>query len=175
MVVMTRDEVWFAQTVETYLQPLYSFIYRRSIGLDQALSSPDDILADTWAIAWQKRDQAPEEEALLPAWLYQIARHLLANHIRRTQTLRKHSAALDPDLVSRFNAESLVIRDEEIRRIFALLSNGEKEVLALTLWEGLEPRQIAHITSSTPNAVSLKLHKARKKISEFYKKEQRTL
>ena len=91
---MARDEVWFAQTVETYLHPLYSFIYRRSTGLDPGLSSPDDILADTWAIAWQKREQAPEDDELVPAWLYQIARHLIANHIRRTQTLRKHTAAL---------------------------------------------------------------------------------
>jgi RNA polymerase sigma-70 factor (ECF subfamily) len=172
---MARDEVWFAQTVETYLHPLYSFIYRRSTGLDPGLSSPDDILADTWAIAWQKREQAPEDEELVPAWLYQIARHLLANHIRRTQTLRKHTAALDPDLVSRVNAESLVIADDELRRIFSLLTDGEKEVLALKLWEGLEPRQIAHVTLSTPNAVSLKLHKARKKISEFYEKENQDL
>lgn len=169
---MTHDEVWFAQTVETYLHSLYSFIYRRSQGLDPALSSAEDILADTWAIAWQKRDQAPEEEGLVAAWLYQIARHLLANHIRRTQTLRKHSATLDPDLVSRFNAEGLVIADDELKRIFNLLTDGEKEVLALTLWEGLEPRHIAHVTLSTPNAVSLKLHKARKKISEFYEKEK---
>lgn len=171
---MTRDEAWFAQTVETYLHPIYSFIYRRSQGLDPAISSAEDIAADTWAIAWQKREQAPKDEGLVAAWLYQIARHLLANHIRRTQTLRKHSAALDPDLVSRFNAEGLVIADDELRRVFNLLTDGEKEVLALTLWEGLEPRHIAHITSSTPNAVSLKLHKARKKISEYYEKENRT-
>lgn len=172
---MARDEVWFAQTVDTYLHPLYAFIYRRSMGLDSALSSPDDIVADTWAIAWQKRDQAPDDEELTAAWLFQIARHLLANHIRRTQTLRKHTATLDPELVSRFNAESLVIADDELKRIFDLLTAGEKEVLALTLWEGLEPRQIAHITASTPNAVSLKLHKARKKISEFYEKEKQDL
>ncbi|MFZ9309780.1 MAG: RNA polymerase sigma factor [Candidatus Nanopelagicales bacterium] len=171
---MTHDEAWFAQTVETYLHSIYSFIYRRSQGLDPAISSAEDIVADTWAIAWQKREQAPEDEGLVAAWLYQIARHLLANHIRRTQTLRKHSAALDPDLVSRFNAEGLVIADDELKRVFNLLSDGEKEVLALTLWEGLEPRHIAHITSSTPNAVSLKLHKARKKISEYYEKEKQT-
>lgn len=169
---MTRDEVWFSQTVETYLHALYSFIHRRSQGLDPALSSAEDILADTWAIAWQKREQAPEDEGLVAAWLYQIARHLLANHIRRTQTLRKHSATLDPDLVSRFNAEGLVIADDELKRIFNLLTDGEKEVMALTLWEGLEPRHIAHVTSSTANAVSLKLHKARKKISEYYEKEK---
>jgi RNA polymerase sigma-70 factor (ECF subfamily) len=69
----------------------------------------------------------------------------------------------------------MVIVDDELRRIFNLLTDGEKEVLALKLWEGLEPRQIAHVTLSTPNAVSLKLHKARKKISEFYEKEKQDL
>lgn len=168
---MLRDEAWFSRMVEHHLHSLYAFIYRRSIGLDSSLSSAEDILADTWAIAWQKRAQAPDEQSLESAWLYQIARHLLANHIRRTQTLRKHSATLDPEIVSTFNAESLLILDEEIKRVFSLLTAGEKEVLALTIWEELEPREIALVLNSTPNAVSLKLHKARKKISDHYEKE----
>ena len=41
-----------------------------------------------------------------------------------------------------------------------------KEVMSLTLWEGLRPSEIAAVIGATDNAVSLRLHKARQKISE---------
>ena len=59
-----------------------------------------------------------------------------------------------------------MLSDETLKEVFACLTPGEKEVMSLTLWEGLRPSEIAAVIGATDNAVSLRLHKARQKISE---------
>ncbi|MEV6171465.1 sigma-70 family RNA polymerase sigma factor [Streptomyces sp. NPDC051954] len=46
------------------------------------------------------------------------------------------------------------------------LGELDREVIRLWAWEELAPRQIAEATGMTSNAVSLRLHRAKKKIAE---------
>jgi len=159
----------FEQLVRTHADLVRSFIWRRSGGLDVAISDPEDIAAEVWIIAWQRREAAPspDDTSATTAWLLQIARHLLANHIRKTDTRRRITNTLRQEELVLASAESLLIADETLREVFAVLTPGEKEVMALSLWEGLGPHEIAVILGSTDNAVSLRLHKARTKIKSL--------
>ncbi len=164
----------FEALVRAHTDVVRAFIWRRSQGLDAGVSDPDDIAADVWAVAWQRRETAPaaEDAAANTAWLLQIARHLLANHIRKTDTRRKISSTLKQEELTLASAESLVIADETLRGAFDCLTPGEKEVLALSLWEGLRPSEIARVIGASENAVSLRLHKSRNKISNFLESQK---
>ena len=72
------DTLEFEQLVRTHADTVRAFIWRRSSGLDVGVSEPDDIAAEVWAVAWQRRSSAPvaEDNSAATAWLLQIARQL---------------------------------------------------------------------------------------------------
>ena len=158
----------FHELVNQHADVVRACVWRRGSGLDDAVSVPEDICAEVWSIAWQRRSSAPElsEVGACKAWVLQIARHVLANHIRKNVTRRGITATLRQEELTTASAESIVIEDENIRSIFGLLSAGEKEVMTLTIWEGLKPAEIAAVIGASSNSVSIKLHKARAMISQ---------
>ncbi|MEY4347697.1 MAG: hypothetical protein RIS43_116 [Actinomycetota bacterium] len=162
---MTIEE--FTTVVNTHADVVRAYIFRRGSGLDVGVSDIDDIAADVWAIAWSKRSQAPavEDIDVMRAWLLQIARLTLANHIRKTVARRQWGVSETDIAVA--STEHIVLADEDLRRGFAALSPGEKEVFALTVWEGLKPAQVAEVLGISANAASLRLFKARTKIAEI--------
>jgi RNA polymerase sigma-70 factor (ECF subfamily) len=162
----------FEQLFNNHSHSVRAFIWRRSAGLDVGVSSADDIEADVWSIAWSRREAAPEQSEMELAWLFQISRHALANHIRKSDTRRKISNTFHPDEIAAVAADSLVLLNEEIAEVFKTLNASEREVMALTVWEGLKPAQISLVLGISPNAVSIRLNKARKKISDYLERNQ---
>jgi RNA polymerase sigma-70 factor (ECF subfamily) len=53
----------------------------------------------------------------------------------------------------------------ELAAALAALPEADREVLVLWAWEQLEPREIATVLQITPNAVSVRLSRARKKLA----------
>lgn len=162
----------FEQLFNNHSHSVRAFIWRRSNGLDTGISSADDIEADVWSIAWARRDAAPTQSDFELAWLFQISRHVLANHIRKSDTRRKISNTFHPDEITSLAADSLVLLNDEIAEVFSILSASEREVIALTVWEDLKPAQISLVLGISANAVSIRLNKARKKISEYLERNQ---
>ncbi len=50
----------------------------------------------------------------------------------------------------------------------------DREVVLLWAWEELAPRQIALVTGLTPNAVSIRLHRAKKKLRAQLERKSQT-
>ncbi|MCX6402598.1 MAG: sigma-70 family RNA polymerase sigma factor [Actinobacteria bacterium] len=167
---MQKEE--FEHLFNSYAKSVRAFIWRRSNGLDVGVSSVDDIEADVWTIAWARKESAPTDAELELAWLFQISRHVLANHIRKSVTRRKISNTFHPDEITALAADSLVLLNEEIKEVFEVLNASEREVMALSVWESMKPAQIALVLGLTPNAVSIRLNKARKKISDYLERNQ---
>ncbi|MDQ0596313.1 DNA-directed RNA polymerase specialized sigma24 family protein [Streptomyces canus] len=53
----------------------------------------------------------------------------------------------------------------ELHAALGTLGALDREVVLLWAWEGLTPREIAEVTGLTPNAVSIRLHRAKKKLA----------
>jgi RNA polymerase sigma-70 factor (ECF subfamily) len=53
----------------------------------------------------------------------------------------------------------------DVHAALARLRELDREVVMLWAWEGLVPREIATVTGLTPNAVSIRLHKAKKALA----------
>ncbi len=130
---------------EVYV-PLQRFVRRRS-------TDGDDVLADTLLVLWRRLDDLPPD-AWLP-WAYGVARGCLQNahrsderRWRLLQRLAREPQALPP-------GEDLVLAGA-----LADLPDAEREVLRLWAWEQLQPREIAVVLGITPNAASIRLHRA---------------
>lgn len=157
----------FDQVVDQHADAVRGFVWRRAGGLDPGVSDPADITAEVWAVAWQRRQSAPDQSnaPAVRAWLLQIARYCVANHIRKTVHRRTADRLLRPSEVVAASAESIAVADLDLARAFATLTPAEREILALSAWDGLSPKQISVVTNSSANAVSIRLHRARRKLA----------
>jgi RNA polymerase sigma-70 factor, ECF subfamily len=146
---------------EHYAQVL-AFSMRRVSAREVA----EDVAADTFAVAWRRRDRIPDPA--LP-WLYAIAAHVIANQYRSAH--RRHN--LDARLVHEYGAaaaesdpaESLDRRNA-FSAAFALLDEPEREVLRLIAWDGLGTRDAAQAFGCSPGAFRVRLHRARRKLAK---------
>jgi RNA polymerase sigma-70 factor (ECF subfamily) len=124
----------------------------------------DDVLAETFAIAWRRRDQMPEPA--LP-WLFGITHRVIANRRRsakRRARLFNRLAATRIDL-GRDPADILAERSE-IGRAFARLSDSQREVLRLVAWEGLSASDAAKVLGCSPAAFRVRVHRARSELAK---------
>ena len=127
-----------------------------------------DVVAETFLVAWRRGDEIPAgAEARL--WLYGVARRVLANHHRggeRRQRLGDRlrrrlgaTAAGDP---GRDVPERL-----DVRAALARLGDLDREVLLLTAWEGLEPREVAAVLGVGPTVIRTRLSRARARLRDL--------
>ncbi len=167
---MTSDE-HFRQVYAANFQPLLGYAVRR---VEQPADAAD-VVAETFLIAWRRRHEMPAG-AETRLWLYGVARRVLANHHRSDQRrerlgdrLRRRLAAVHPDPASEV-PERLAVR-----AALARLGDLDREVLTLTVWEGLEPREVAEVLGVNPAAVRTRLSRARARLRELVGDDLRPL
>jgi RNA polymerase sigma factor (sigma-70 family) len=161
--VTVSSDDQFRQVYAANFQPLLGYALRR---VEQPADAAD-IVAETFLTAWRRRHEMPAgPETRL--WLYGVARRVLANHHRggdRRQRLgerlRRGLASMTADPATEV-PERLAVRDA-----LARLGDLDREVLTLTVWEGLEPRDIAGVLGVSPAAVRTRLSRARARLREL--------
>lgn len=145
--------------------PLVRYLRRRTSAHDT-----DDVMGDILLTLWRRLDAVPEG-ARLP-WCYGVARRALANH------RRSHRRRLL--LVTKLEAQPPATYDPagshdhpELAAAVAALPAADRELVALWAWEGLEPREIAAVLETTPNAVSLRLSRVKKQLARMLEPQDR--
>lgn len=136
------------------LEPLRRYLARRT---DPETAA--DVLGDTLLVAWRRFDDVPAEP--LP-WLYGVARNCLANAergVRRRARLAARLAAEPVDGPAGTDATDLHEALDE-------LGDVDRELVRLWGWEQLAPAEIATVVGLTPNAVSIRLTRARQRLRE---------
>lgn len=148
---MSPDD--FSRQFGEFIVPISRFVARRVERNDV-----DELVNDVFAIAWQKRAAVTPGEEL--PWLYRIASNLIANHRRKNaRSIRFFAQILAPDASP--SAESIAIADIHLSRAWATLSLTSREALALVAVDGLSVAEVARVLGVTPNAVSVRLNRAR--------------
>ncbi|WP_346224604.1 RNA polymerase sigma factor [Microbispora maris] len=152
---------------EALYRACYPAVHRYALRRTESADDVADVIAETFLAAWRRMDDVPDGDAAL-LWLYGAARRVLANH-RRGQSRRSALAErLRDELAVRQGAPApLDHHAERIRAAFALLSPADREVLALSAWEGLTGPQIAAVLNCSSTAARLRLHKARKRLARL--------
>jgi RNA polymerase sigma-70 factor (ECF subfamily) len=123
-----------------------------------------DVLAETFLTAWRRLDDVPGGESTRP-WLFGVARRVLANHHRGERRRLALGDRLRADL-----AEATLTIDhgdlEAVAEAFRGLPDGDRELLSLVAWEGLDTRQLATALGCSRNAVRIRLHRARRRFAD---------
>jgi RNA polymerase sigma-70 factor (ECF subfamily) len=149
----------FEALAPALVEPLRRYLARRT---DPATA--DDVLADTLLVCWRRLDDVPDEA--LP-WAYGVARHCLANArrgVRRQERLAARIAVVDPPATTAPGPGEDT--DGDLDGALATLREDERELIRLWAWEQLTPAEIAAVLDITPNAASIRLHRAREKLKE---------
>lgn len=157
-----------AGNVETF-----SELYRRShvdvlAFLLRRCASPEDAadcLAETYLVAWQKRDQMPTGAETRP-WLFGVARNVM----RRGNELHGHTAAATSALAAELRVSGAVCpapdltEPDPVTTAIGELPELEREIITMLIWDELPPREVAAILGLSPNVVRVRAHRARAKL-----------
>lgn len=163
---MPGDAEAFTTTYQVCVPRIRAYLARR---VDSQVV--DDLTADVFAVAWKKRRQVTPGEEL--PWLYRIASYVVANHRRKlaknTDLLRYFQV---PDTSPAADQVSTV--DPELEKAWRSLSVKDREVLSLVIIDDLSVTDAAKALHTTPNAVSIRLHRAKKNLAELLNRESAT-
>lgn len=154
-----RFEALVARTAD----PVRRYLLRRT---DAATA--DDVLSETMIVLWRRIDAVPEEET---AWAIGVARLQLANAERgrrRQDRLAHRILVVDPPREA--GPETDDGTADAVSRVLAQLKPADAELLRLSVWEELAPREIAEVLGVTPGAVSVRLHRARARFAALWSK-----
>jgi RNA polymerase sigma-70 factor (ECF subfamily) len=154
-----RFEALFAATYE----PLQRYVRRRC-----SASAADDLVAEALLVLWRRLDEVPVGDEI--PWSFGVARRCLANHERGT--------ARGLRLARRVASERPPAGDNPpdpgLHEAIARLPSSDQELLRLWAWEELAPREIAVALDITPNAVSIRLHRAKARLAAALGAQRRT-
>ncbi len=152
-------ETRFRRLYATYSRELLAFALRRVADPEDAA----DVLAETFLVAWRRGAEVPAGPAAR-AWLYGVARNVLANHqrgehrrLRLAERLRSELAGVAVDPFPHG-------RERELIAALAALAPEDREILTLTAWEDLSPREAARALGISAVAARSRLHRARRRL-----------
>jgi RNA polymerase sigma factor (sigma-70 family) len=125
-----------------------------------------DLFSETYLIAWQKLGSIPPgDQAKL--WLFGVARNLMLKGFRQRRVADALVERLAGEL-RRAHVEHPQINDHSraLHAALTSLSEGDREILMLTAWDGLTPREIAAVMGISANVVRVRLHRARRRVEQ---------
>lgn len=146
----------FERVYMTHYDSVFRYCLRRC-EMQDAL----DAAAETFAVAWRRRDDLPTDQSL--PWLYGTARRVVAN--QRRSTARRSRAAGRIRQEGRLNPgpEAQVVRREEEQEVLDALDRldaADREIIRLAGWEDLAREDLAVVLGCSPNAASKRLRRA---------------
>ncbi len=162
---VARDSAWFAEVFDAYGDQVYRFLRRRMLG-DGSVVDADDLSAEVFAVTWRRRADIPHDAIL--AWLYGVARNVLAAHARRQP---RTTVTIDQDADEYIDEMSdpaeLVTDSLQLREAWQKLTARERQVLALVAWEGLSEESVAEVLGIKIGSASSAISRARQRFREL--------
>lgn len=130
----------------------------------------DDLVAETFLVAFSKRAGFDSSRPDARPWLYGIATNLVRQHQReeaREYRLRA-SISPEPDLDGHADRVAAQVTASAMHRMLAGalagLSTGDRDVLLLIAWEGLTYEETAGALEIPVGTVRSRLNRARKQV-----------
>ena len=152
---LTGDAAAFGILFQRHGPAVHSYLARR-VGRQEA----DDLLSEVWLRAFRGRAGLRGPNSL--PWLFGIAHNVVRAHWRHGNRpalpLHLHDTPDPwPDADDRLVAEA---QQEPIRRALAMLSDNDRDVLLLVVWEQLTPSEAASVLGLPQGTARSRLHRA---------------
>jgi RNA polymerase sigma factor (sigma-70 family) len=123
-------------------------------------ASAEDVLSEVFIVAWRRLDDLPADPE---AWLLACARNALLNHERGEQRRSK--------LVERLSAHTsraefaVELNDGVLAQALATLSERDRELLLLLVWEELPAERAAVVLGCSRQTLRVRTHRARARLA----------
>ncbi|WP_188196973.1 RNA polymerase sigma factor [Nonomuraea sp. SYSU D8015] len=167
-----RDPESFTAVHDRYFHDIYRYVAGR---LDT--QAAEDITAETFLLAFDRRDQFDPERGGLRPWLFGFATNLVARHRRKEARHYRALARLGPDPAAESHENRVVTSvaaqrmQPHLARALAALSSGERDVLLLVALGELSYDEVAQALGISAGTVGSRLSRARTKIHTILEKE----
>ena len=143
----------------------------RSLALRVDAAIADDLVSETFLIAWERRESFDPARASVKAWLFGIGTNLLRQHVRsegrrlrawaRDHGRRAVADHVDDRTASVVDAKSLM---SDLGEALADLRPEERDVLLMVAWADLSAAEVAEVTETPVATVRTRLFRARAKL-----------
>ncbi len=171
LVASLRDPRAFRELYDRWAEPLLGYFYRRVMNAEVAA----DLLAETFAIAYEKRSRFRGGGAPGSAWLYGIARNELSHYFRRQRvelrtverlgvqmpTLNEESASAIARLVDAAEHRA------ELHAALGQMSPAAREAVELRVVAELGYPEIAIRLHCSEAAARVRVHRGLARLSEL--------
>jgi RNA polymerase sigma-70 factor (ECF subfamily) len=148
-------ETRFNRVYEEHFEAVRRYVWRR----DPSIA--DDVVAETFLVAWRRLDDVPASPR---PWLIGVARNARLNLRRganRQRAVAERLAEATPSPTAPVDAAL----SEMIGIALVQLSERDREVLLLSVWDDLDRAAIAAVLGCSRANVSVRLHRARRRFA----------
>ncbi len=165
------DKTAFEKLYKEFYPKVYYFAKQNTGSLDAA----EDITAETFSTALEKISSLRSEESFV-GWLYCIAYHKCADHLKKTVLDRKN---LDQTAELAALSQPLMLPDdyavneqtkEQLQMMIDSLPPDMRSVIILYYYDNLSVAEVAQVIGTNKNNASQKLYAARKKLRKQIEK-----
>jgi RNA polymerase sigma factor (sigma-70 family) len=167
-----RDPELFTEVHDRYFATIYRYVAGR-LGAQTA----EDIAAETFLVAFDRRETFDAERGDLRVWLFGIATNLVARHRRKEARHYRALARLDVAPAVEGH-ENRVVASVAAKRLLpklaaalSRLSSGERDVLLLVALGQLGYEEVAAALGISSGTVGSRLSRARKKLASSLTQE----
>ena len=153
----------FERLYEQHAQPLFGFLAYRTG--NRALA--EDLVAEAFERALRARRRFDRRRASEKTWLYAIALNCLRDHLRRdaAETRAVERATAGRSSASNLGVEAVETR-HEIARALLVLSDEEREAIALHYGGELTMPEIARLSGEPLTTVQGRVYRSLRKMRE---------
>ena len=155
------DRAGFGALYQQTRTDVQAYLLRRCATAEDAA----DCLAETYMVAWERRDRIPEgDQARL--WLFGVARNMLRRAHHRREGLQSATRALAQALQAADAARRGTgdRETDQLRDAMNELSELDREIITLIAWDNLTPGEVATVLDMSANVVRVRTHRARAKL-----------
>jgi RNA polymerase sigma factor (sigma-70 family) len=158
----------FAPLFDRHAPHIHRYLARR-VGAEAA----DDLVAETFLVAFGKRAGYDSRFRDARPWLYGIATNLVGQHRREEVRQFRLRQTAGPDPVQQQDWAERAVVDLTAQSVRSLLANAlarlaqpDRDVLLLIAWEQLSYEEVARALGIPIGTVRSRLHRARTKVRQ---------
>lgn len=150
---------------DRYSKRLYNYFVKISFDADEG----HDLMQSTF-LRMIKYKHSYKEGKAFQTWIFQIARNVFADHLKRNKLLiSDHIDVYNLNKTSSDDeTQELEQKERFLHLAMAKLADESREIVVLSRFQDMKYDQIAQVLNLTVPAVKVKVHRAIKKLRMYY-------
>ncbi len=164
------DAAAFAELYDRHYEAIHRYIFFR-VG---NAATAEDLTSEVFVRLVEKIDHFTYQGRPLLAWLYTIARNLVTDHHRRKgrATMLPLDESLKADTTQPEQAADQMLKQRHLTEVLEGLTEGQRQVIILKFFEGLDNKTVAQIMNKSVGAVKALQHRGLASMRRILEREE---